>query len=582
MSKRFVTILTIITALLFTLQGQAKERILNFHSNIKINEDSSLIITETIKVKAEGNQIRSGIFRDFPTKYQDRLGNNYEVAFKIRSITLNGFPVNWFTTNLRNGVRVYIGSKNRRIPPGEYSYKITYKTNNQLGYFDSYDELYWNVTGNDWKFPIEQASASIEFPKNIPPEDIKYQGYTGYYGESGRSYRLTKHTKNKINFETLNQLQPTEGFTIAVGWPKGFVTEPTALQRYETLLQQNLHLIIFVAGLLLILTYHLVVWLKVGKDPKQGVIIPIYDPPEKESPAAMRYILRNKYDHKTFTTALISLAVKGYLTIEEDKSEDKFIFTRTGKTVHFAAGEKAIADKLFSNNAYNSTKEADSSVFVDALYAHKKSLENDYKKKYFNLNSGFIFVGLLISTVSVLLGLIFKDPFANITITTMIVVGLHLVINFAFGLIIKAPTLLGRKFMDKAEGLEHYLTIAETDQLRQQYPLSKTPSNFERYLPYAFALNIEKTWANYFGDRLNKQFIRKDGPALSLPIWFHSQNNNLSLNAMTTQLSTEVVYSVMASASPPGSTSGSGFSSGGGFGGGFSGGGGGGGGGGGW
>ncbi|GAA4364853.1 DUF2207 domain-containing protein [Kangiella marina] len=583
MTKSLLASLILIIATLATFQASADERILEFHSDITIHQDSSLTVIETINIRSKGRLVRRGIYRDFPTTYQDRLGNTYQVGFDIQSITKDGRLAPWFTHNLRNGVRIYIGDKHQLLRDGLHTYTIAYKTSHQLGHFEEYDELYWNVTGNDWKLPINYATVTIHFPSDIWPSDVKHQGYTGYFGETGKSYRLVEHTKKMIKFETLSELKPAEGFTIGVGWPKGHVTVPTALERYQTLLGQNLHLIIFIAGLLVVLAYHIIVWLKVGKDPKSGVIIPIYDPPQKESPAAMRYILRNYYDHKTFTTALISLAVKGYLTIDEDKSEDKFIFTRTGKKVDFSAGEEAIADNLFANNAYQSTEEADNEVFVDALYAHKKSLEKDYKKKYFNLNASYLVIGILLSAASVFLGVIFKDPFANIALPAIIVIGLHLAINFIFGLFIKAPTVVGRKFMDKAEGLKHYLTIAETDQLRQQYPLTKTPSNFERYLPYAFALDIEETWADYFGDRLQNQFIQQDGPAMSKPTWFNATNNHIGINTMTSQLSTQVLSSVVASATPPGSTSGSGFSSGGGFGGGgFSGGGGGGGGGGGW
>ena len=583
MTRRFIHTLLFLHITIYAFCLQADERILSFNSDVTIHEDSSLTVTEVITVRSEANQIRHGIYREFPTNYQDRLGNNYQVDFNIVSITKDDIPVQWFTHNLRNGVRIYVGSKQQVLAPGVYKYALTYKTNHQLGYFENYDELYWNVTGNDWKFPINQASVTIHFPSDIWPSDVGYQGFTGYYGEAGKSFQLTDHTKQSIRFETLGQLRPAEGFTVAVNWPKGVVTEPTKIEKFQTLLEQNLHLFIFLLGLLIVFVYYMATWLKVGKDPKSGVIIPIYDPPQKESPAAMRYILRNYYDHKTFTTALISLAVKGYITIDENDDDPKpYTFTRTGKKVDFSAGEQAIADALFKNKVYQSTEEADSSVFIDALSAHKKSLEKDYKKKYFNLNLGYLFIGILLSAVTVALGLIFKHPFANITIATLVTIGLHLVINFVFGMILKAPTLVGRQFMDKAEGLKHYLTIAEADELRTQYPLSKTPSNFERYLPYAFALDIEDTWADYFGDRLKNQFIRNDGPAMSKPIWFNSTNNTIGINTMTSQLNTQVLSSVVASASPPGSTSGSGFSSGGFGGGGFSGGGGGGGGGGGW
>ncbi|MBU1631298.1 MAG: DUF2207 domain-containing protein, partial [Candidatus Omnitrophica bacterium] len=59
------------------------ERILLFESYINVNEDGSMQVTENITVQSTGNEIKHGIYRDFPTRYKDRLGNNYVVDFKV-------------------------------------------------------------------------------------------------------------------------------------------------------------------------------------------------------------------------------------------------------------------------------------------------------------------------------------------------------------------------------------------------------------------------------------------------------------------------------------------------------------------
>jgi hypothetical protein len=114
-----------------------------------------MTVTESITVYASGNEIKRGIYRDFPTRYKGRHGNTIRVGFKLLEVLRNDQPEAYHLKTKSNGIRVYIGSKNRMLQPGEYTYTLTYHTDRQLGFFKQFDELYWNVTGNEWSFPIE-------------------------------------------------------------------------------------------------------------------------------------------------------------------------------------------------------------------------------------------------------------------------------------------------------------------------------------------------------------------------------------------------------------------------------------------
>src|SRR5207248_11797067 len=100
-------------------------------------------------------------------------------------------------------------------------------------------------------------------------------------------------------------------------WPKGYGDEPTRDTRIHYFLQDNLPALIGAAGLLIVLLYYLAVWWKVGKDPARDTIMPLYEPPTGVSPAAMRYIVRMGFDDKTFTAAILNMAVNGFLSIKE-------------------------------------------------------------------------------------------------------------------------------------------------------------------------------------------------------------------------------------------------------------------------
>jgi D-serine deaminase-like pyridoxal phosphate-dependent protein len=128
--------------------AQAVERILRFVSDAEVQRNGDLAVTETIRVQAEGNQIRHGIFRDFPTTYARPDGSRVVVGFDVQSVTRDGTADNWTTEALANGVRVRIGRAEVTLPNGEHEYVIRYRTTRQIGFFADYDELYWNATGN--------------------------------------------------------------------------------------------------------------------------------------------------------------------------------------------------------------------------------------------------------------------------------------------------------------------------------------------------------------------------------------------------------------------------------------------------
>src|SRR3989338_728335 len=167
----------------------AQEEVMQlYESDILVQENSSLLVRERIVVYAAGQEIKHGIYRDFPTKYKDQLKNNHVVDFEVLDVKMDGESVPYNIFSLYNGKRVRIGNPDRFVSEGLHAYEIYYRTKYQLGFFEDYDELYWNVTGNDWSFPILKARAIVTLPQVFSQSDIQMQAYTGYMGEQGRDY----------------------------------------------------------------------------------------------------------------------------------------------------------------------------------------------------------------------------------------------------------------------------------------------------------------------------------------------------------------------------------------------------------
>ena len=332
---RFRRILPFLLMFLLLLPGaaRAEEAILLFSSAAEVHADSSLLVREDITVRVEGREIRRGIFRDFPTRYRTPSGKTVRVGFSVEEALLNGKSIPWKTESRSNGVRVYLGDANSNAPRGEQTYTLVYTTTGQLGFFEQHDELYWNVTGNDWAFPIEKARFSMSLPGGASFSTVDI--YTGFQGDRGKDAQLLPDG----SVESTRRFAPGEGLTVAYTWPKGIVTEPRpSLVRTFFLLYGPWFLAL---SPVLLLVYYVLAWLRWGKDPPRKPVIPLFSAPEGHSPGFLRYVRRMGIDNGCFTAEVLDLAVNGFLVIEETTLEKSL--ERRGKI-----GEKGIMRGMVS------------------------------------------------------------------------------------------------------------------------------------------------------------------------------------------------------------------------------------------
>lgn len=387
----------------------ADERIKLFVSDIVVREDSSIEVIETITVRAEGQNIKRGIYKDFPTKYEIQ-GKRYSVGFSLVSIKRDGQNEPYHTENLSNGVRIYMGRSDYFLPVGEYTYEIAYITDRQLTNLDTMDELYWSVTGNGWGFPIDKVVANVYLPQGA--EVLQSMGYTGYYGEDGGDYQSSNRADG-VSFETTRPLSTSEGLSIAVAWPTGFVYVPDSYEQAQYYLEDNASFLIGIVTLVIVTIYYAVVWFYAGRDPAAGIVIPLFKGPKNISPAAAGYLnhlgFRKGYNQKTaLVVALTSLATKGYITI--DQSQSDYSLKRTGKTEldSLPRGEWTIIDRLLPDpeDEYKLKQKYDSR-FASVVSFFGEEVSGEYGSGYFAANTGKWLIGFLIGLGGVIMSLVY-------------------------------------------------------------------------------------------------------------------------------------------------------------------------------
>ena len=576
-----ITIIALIASALavalFGISALAEERILSYHSEITVNADSTMDVTEIIRVTCENAQINHGIYRDFPTRYFDKYGNSLRVDFKVKAVLRDMEPEPFHTESYGNGVRVYAGSKDVVLSPGEYTYTIAYHTNRQLGFFENHDELYWNATGNGWVFPIDQAEAVVNLPKGVPAGEVKLEAYTGVEGDKGQDFAAKMNSEGQAVFATTRTLNASEGLTVVVMFPKGFVTPPTQTTKFMWLLRDNLPMLISILGLLFILIYYIEMWSQFGKDPARGVVFPQYKPPLGLSPAALRYVRLMGYDYKAFAATVLDLAVKGCLSIVE-KRRRKYTLVRTGGKTHGLPPEEsgALEALLPGEGMELELLQENYKIMQAGMGEIQRFAGKAMEGKYYTLNSGKFGMGVFFSGL-VFAGSIFAmAATGSVSAITFIAYVAMIVLNVLFYSLLKAYTPEGRKLLDDIEGFRMYMSVAEEDlpPTPDGEPVpEKTPLLFEEYLPYALALGVERAWAEKFAEVFAQ--LREQGQEYQ-PGWYSGTAwRSFAPTTFAGSIGGAFSNAISSSSASPGSSSGGG-------GGGCSGGGGGGGGGGGW
>lgn len=618
--------------LLLAVAAHGRERILDYHSEITVAADGSMEVAETIRAIAEGEQIRHGIYRDFPTRYRDRMGHRLRVGFEVLAVDVDGSPSDWHSEERGNGVRVYAGSSSATVAPGEHSWTFRYRTNRQLGFFGERDELYWNVTGNGWVFPIEEASATVHWPGRFAATEIEAECYTGPQGSKEHACEARADGDSQASFRATRILGAGEGLTIVASFPADAVSRPSAAQRTTWFLRDNGGALVLGLGTLLLGLWYLAQWWRVGRDPRPGTIVPEYDPPDGLSPGALRRVVRMGWDDRCVAADLVDLGVRGAITISNEGKEWRL--TRSGSAEGLPPGEASLLDNLLGARQALTLEQGQHVLIGEALKRHAKALEAEDGDRWFRLNRKPAIIGVAASVgvyalaafalfrngideetsvmlvwlsfwsigVGVLLAVtvfawrqgnkaaawfmgLFSLPFlagellvgfffaAKVGPAFPLLAIVLVVLNILFVQLLKAPTVAGRKLLDRIEGLKLYLGVAERDDLR----LAKAPpmdaSEFQRLLPYALALGVEKTWADRFAAAVGPAAA---AAATSSMTWYRGGFDNArGFGSFTDSLGSSFGSAISSSSTAPGSSSGGG-------GGGSSGGGGGGGGGGGW
>ena len=572
-STSFLTLflLALCWGFLFPSSLAAKDRrLLKFFSEIDVLPDATVDVSEHITFQFIGGPWH-GIYRDIPVEYAGPRGLNYSLLLNVKSVTdEDGLKLKYQTSRERQYLRlkIYIDQADNSTR----TISIEYTVSDALRFFEDHDEFYWNVTGDEWPIPIEEAGAHIVLPDNA--STVRANLFTGAYHSSERNGTVEINGTG-VDVRTTSPLGIHEGLTVAVAFDKGAVRPPTAFSLVLFYLRSNWPFVIPVAAFFFMLW----LWWTRGRDPRLRPIAAQYQPPENLTPGEVGTLIDNSVDMRDITASIVDLAVRGFLVIEEQKKDHLLGLTHTTEYVFHSkkpspewASLKPHEQDLLAG-IFSTGTAGDTVALADLhnrFYQNIAGIKNHifgslvgkgyYTHRPDTTRAAYILFGI-VAGILVLGGGLWLSKNLGMAPLPFIVAGiLSGLIICAFGWFMPARTPAGARTLEGILGFEDFLAHVEADRFNRTI---KTPEMFEKFLPFAMALGVEKNWSKAF-----------QGIYTQPPQWYQggSFGPNFYPYLFVNNLNTMSVQAGDVMSSAPRSSQGSGFGGSGG-GGGFSGGG---------
>ncbi|HUP01818.1 MAG TPA: DUF2207 domain-containing protein, partial [Gemmatimonadota bacterium] len=517
------------TLLLAPASARAQEdtgwTISSFDVEYTIHPDRSIEVVERITVDFGGLR-RHGIYRDIPVRYR-RVASGTIPAGRV-SVGLDVERVtdgegNERQTEVTRGdeVRIRIGDPHRTVS-GWQSYVVHYTLDGGLGFFDDHDEIYWQVTGTEWPVPIGNARATVSLPfgaatafaDSIPWGAECYAGWA----ESTSGERCTAEVIGAGRYRfSAGRLEPGEGLTLVGAFPKGVIAPPTAAERAlnALFLYGPLGLPFLAAALLLAL------WIRYGREPDAGSVVPRWRAPEGLKPGAAGTLFDQDADMDDVVATILDLAVRGHLRIREVPPDglmgafDPASFAGHAlKTLGLYRNDWQL-ERLPQDPAGLERPEIQilNGVFDGRSTRRMSDLHNEFYKELpeiidslydavvraglFRRNPRttrriYWVVGAAIAGLGFLLGMALD----HLLLGVCLVLSGAVVLLFSFGM--PRMTLKGARLRRELAGLEEYIRRAEKAELEFREAPEKTPAHFSEILPYAVALDVSDLWVEQF------------------------------------------------------------------------------------
>ncbi len=541
----------------------------SFGVDLNVASDGNVAVVEDIVVDF-GSLQRHGIFRDIPVEYAYDKNNNRKVP--ITNVSVDDGAGNQLHYSKRNKgayLELKIGDPGVLVT-GQQRYRISYTAEGALNPFADHDELYWNVTGDQWPVPMDQASATVLFPGSGIQRADCFQGPTGATepcsGQiSGVAARFTA-VSNLPAYQGLTAVVAIDKGLVSVGPPKLVDANVDRAEAAGNFLGDDVSKTAIAAGLFAVLLMLLArAWWLIGRDRWYGdnfylsdappaeahekplfaheTIVVQYTPPEiggkerRMRPAEIGVLLDERADTLDVSATIVDLAVRKFLLIKElpkdgvfgiFKHQDYELERLEQKEDDLLPYEKLLLKALFDKpvvklSELKYTFHDDLQKVKNDLYEEAVKRNKLFPRQPDDVRSQYVMTGVVIAVAGIAITFGLGKAFgAGVIGIPVIAVG---------GLLaVLAPSMprrtgLGHEVYRRCLGFRLYMVTAETD--RQKF--AEEANIFHEYLPYAIVCGCVDKWAKAFaGLGSEQQPYYYVGSGRFMPLVFAGNLNSFS------------------------------------------------------
>ena len=532
----------------------------SYDVSINVLENNTLEITE--KISAYFNVAKHGIFRKIPTtnSVERADGSKGVTNAKVKNLSVSD---NYDSYTEGNYYVVQIGDEDRTVlGPHDYLISYSYVMGKDIG--EGFDELYFNIIGDEWDTYIDNVTFHVTMPKEFDAERVGLS--TGTYGTAGTGTIQYEVIGNEISGKVTKELDPYEALTLRLELPEGYF--------YFNMAAYYARLAVMVLIPLAVLIAVLILWSKFGRDKKVVEVVEFY-PPDNMSSLDVAFWKSGMVAGRDTIPLMIELANEGYIKINQVEKK-QFLGSKTDfviEKVRPAYIGKDNFKSLFFNGLFkNNRTSVTSKDLQNKFYKTIEKITNmvntsENRKLVFDSKSQkLVMLGILLSVAGgIAAGFIYSGTIGGSEKTIVLAAGIVLaIISLVFSFFIRRRTDKGHEYLQRIMGFKKFLETAEKEKLEML--VEENPEYYYDILPYAYVLGVSDKWTKNFESIALEPPQWYGGTVFDRMIFWHFMNSTYNSAAAS-----------MTSA--PQSSSGGNFSGGGG---GFAGGGSGGGGGGSW
>jgi uncharacterized membrane protein len=486
-------------------------------SDITVLPNGDLQIVETNVINFTSGSFTYG-YRDIDTSRLTGISNV--------SVTENGQPLRVVTSEPDTDVfriTYYYSTAHNE----ERTFKVAYTVQGATRYYTGGDQVYWVAVYSDRNgYPVLNSRVTVNLPQGATATQAATYGAPATVTGSGESL-VTAVAKGAID--------SGEQMEIRVQFPHGIITGQAPpwqaaydqQRAYEENTKPIIDLVVLLVSLLIFIggpALTIVLWYTRGRDPQVGLIAEyLNEPPANISPGEAGTLIDERADMQDIMATLVDLGRRGVLTMTETGKTNRsgLVYDRDwtfARGPNYGSAVTTFERRLLDALKLSTHEQYDLSDLKNKFYTQIEPIKNAlyaqlvqdgyYKRSPETTRGIYNGLGVLLLVLTIVAGVIALGA-SDVSSTALCIpaaLGVTTVVFFIVAHSMPARTRLGAETKMRLEAFKRYLQNIE-----KYVNLKEATDQFDKYLPFAIAFGLDRTWINKFSS------VDAPGPTWYIP-----------------------------------------------------------------